>query len=123
MAKVGGKRAGAGRKQGSANRRTRAIADAASVSGITPLEWMLTVIRDENADVRRRDEMAKAAAPYMHPRLTAVERLSKDEGPTHRPIHVEVTYVPGGPDPDLPTAAIEDETLTRDAQQLLVPIE
>jgi hypothetical protein len=55
MPKIGGKRPGAGRKPGSANRRTREIADAASFSGVTPLEWMLSVVRDENADVKRRD--------------------------------------------------------------------
>jgi hypothetical protein len=49
----------------------------------TPLEWMLSVIRDDDADVKRRDEMAKAAAPYMHPRLSAVEYVGKDEGPIH----------------------------------------
>jgi hypothetical protein len=102
MAKLGGKRPGAGRKLGSATRKTREIADAAAEAGITPLEWMLSVIRDEKTDVRRRDEMAKAAAPFMHPRLAAVEHLGKGEGPSHPPIDVRITYVPGGPDPDRP---------------------
>jgi hypothetical protein len=90
--------------------------DAASLSGITPLEWMLSVVRDENADVKRRDEMARTAAPYMHPRLAAVEHLGKDDSPPHPPIDVQITYVAGGPDPDLPTVArdlTENETLTR----------
>ena len=30
---------------------------------------MLRVMRDPKADKSRRDEMAKAAAPYLHPRL------------------------------------------------------
>jgi hypothetical protein len=34
---------------------------------------MIRVMRDENAPVERRDEMAKAAAPYVHPRLAAIE--------------------------------------------------
>jgi hypothetical protein len=34
---------------------------------------MIRVMRDETAPVERRDEMAKAAAPYVHPRLAAVE--------------------------------------------------
>jgi hypothetical protein len=62
-----------GRQKGIANKRTREIADAAVNEGITPLEWMLQVLRDENADPERRDEMAKAAAPYIHPRLSSVE--------------------------------------------------
>ena len=34
---------------------------------------MLRVIRDETADADRRDEMAKLAAPYMHPKLANAE--------------------------------------------------
>jgi hypothetical protein len=33
---------------------------------------MLSVMRDETADVRRRDDMAKAVAPYIHPRLQSM---------------------------------------------------
>jgi hypothetical protein len=62
-----------GRQSGVANKRTREIADAAIREGLTPLEYMLAVLRDENADPERRDEMAKAAAPYLHPRLAAIE--------------------------------------------------
>jgi hypothetical protein len=34
---------------------------------------MLGVMRDNAADCKRRDAMAMAAAPYLHPRLTAIE--------------------------------------------------
>lgn len=34
---------------------------------------MIRVMRDESAPDGRRDEMAKAAAPYVHPRLAAIE--------------------------------------------------
>ena len=103
MPNIGGKRPGAGRKPGSANRKTREIADSAAEAGITPLEWMLSVIRDEKADVKRRDEMAKAAAPFMHPRLTAVEPHGMENEPKPRGYDVRITYVDGGPDPDRPT--------------------
>jgi hypothetical protein len=33
---------------------------------MTPLEFMLAVMNDPNADMSRRDRMAIAAAPYMH---------------------------------------------------------
>lgn len=62
-----------GRKQGAANVKTREIADRAAKEGVTPLEYMLKVLRDDGAPEERRDDMAKAAAPYMHPRLAAVE--------------------------------------------------
>jgi hypothetical protein len=62
-----------GRQKGIANKRTREIAEAAMAQGLTPLEYMLAVLRDETIDSERRDEMAKAAAPYIHPRLASVE--------------------------------------------------
>jgi hypothetical protein len=62
-----------GRQTGVANKRTREIADRATAEGITPLEYMLQVLRDEMAERPRRDDMARAAAPYMHPRLNSTE--------------------------------------------------
>jgi hypothetical protein len=46
---------------------------AIAASGETPLDYMIRVMRDQSASVERRDEMAKAAAPYVHPRLAAIE--------------------------------------------------
>ena len=67
----GGKRSGAGRKAGSANRKTREIADQAAAEGITPLEVMLTSMRKLYAaeELTAACSIAKDAAPYMHPRL------------------------------------------------------
>jgi len=62
-----------GRQKGIANKRTREIADAAVKEGLTPLEYMLAVLRDRTVDPERRDRMAAAAAPYIHPRLSNVE--------------------------------------------------
>lgn len=69
----GGKREGAGRPKGSASRKTREVADRAAEEGLLPLDYMLKVMRDEGADQKRRDGMAIAAAPYLHPKLSAVE--------------------------------------------------
>jgi hypothetical protein len=68
----GGKRAGAGRKKKSRTTRSGLIAAAACAEGITPIEWMLAVLRDPNATDQRRDQMAIQSAPYVHPRLNAV---------------------------------------------------
>ena len=54
-----------GRKLGSLTKRTREIAQGALASGLTPLEYMLATMRDVTVDDARRDDMAKAAAPYM----------------------------------------------------------
>jgi len=69
----GGKRTGSGRKVGSATKRTREIADAAIADGLTPLEYMLGILRNDKAASEMRFEAAKAAAPYVHPRLQAIE--------------------------------------------------
>jgi hypothetical protein len=67
----GGKRPGAGRPKGSKNKNTVAI--QAAKTGELPLDYMLRVMRDKAADKDRRDEMAKAAAPYLH-----AKRASED---------------------------------------------
>ena len=37
--------------------------------GVTPLDHMLAVMNDPTADPARKDRMARAAAPYCHPRV------------------------------------------------------
>jgi hypothetical protein len=56
-------------------------ARAASSEGLTPLEYMLTVMRDSEAEPERRDRMASSAAPYIHPRLASTELTGKGGGP------------------------------------------
>jgi hypothetical protein len=82
----GGARKGAGRKPGSATKRTREIANGAASEGQTPLEYMLAVMRDPEADRERRDDMAKAAAPYIHPKLASTEL----KGDANNPIPITV---------------------------------
>lgn len=69
----GGARPGAGRKPGSVTTRTREIAEKAADEGITPLEYMLAILRNEAADPAQRFEAAKHAAPYIHPKLSSIE--------------------------------------------------
>ncbi len=69
----GGARPGSGRKPGTRNRRTEEQAAAVAATGLTPLEYLLSVMRDEAGDVGKRIDAAKAAAPYVHARLNAVE--------------------------------------------------
>lgn len=44
-----------------------------NANGMSPLEYMLKVMRDTKADRGRRDDMAKAAAPYIHPKLATLQ--------------------------------------------------
>ena len=46
---------------------------------MTPLEYMLIVMRDADADPMRRDRMAVAAAPYAHPKADAIVAGKKAE--------------------------------------------
>jgi hypothetical protein len=78
---MAGAKGKSGRKEGDANRKTREIADAACRDGITPLEYMLKVLRDEGAEEGRRDKMAVEAAPYIHPKLAAVTLKGDDKAP------------------------------------------
>lgn len=103
-AKNGGARKGAGRKKGAATKRTREIADKLAESAqITPLEYMLQTLnttpdsilqdyKDGKIDIeicvsrlesltQRRDDAAKNAAPYIHPRLSSVTATVTD--PAH----------------------------------------
>ena len=80
-----------GRKKGSRNKRTAAMLDAVVKSGITPLDYMLEVMRKpipEDAEpqvkavmIGQRFEAAKAAAPYVHNRLSSIEHAGKGGGP------------------------------------------
>jgi hypothetical protein len=94
----GGRRPGAGRKLGGKNRRTserkaaaeRAV-EAALAEGITPLEVMLEAMRYHYAagELDAAAEIARHAAPYVHPRLQAIEQTGKGGAP------VAVTVVGG----------------------------
>lgn len=61
----------------------------AAEGGITPLDYLLGLLRDDTKTQEVRIDAAKAAAPYMHARLAAVE-LSGDED---RPVVHTVTWL------------------------------
>lgn len=101
---LGGKRPGAGRKRGGKNQKTSELARQAAAKGITPLEFMLEVMReplptkgDEEDPVLfvaryvgwrdRAFEAAKASAPYVHPKLATTELI----GDPKRPVYVMAT--------------------------------
>ena len=76
----GGPREGAGRPAGIANKASIARQAEVAASGITPLDYLLQIMRDETAERDERRDAAKAAAPYVHPKLAAVEHTGKDGG-------------------------------------------
>ena len=85
----GGKRPRAGRKHGSRNKASAVREAAIAASGLTPLQYMLGIMRDETQPVAVRLEMAKAAAPYVHPRVAAIEHRENEGGLVQHTIVVE----------------------------------
>lgn len=81
----GGTRTNAGRKPGAATRRTREIAEKAASAGVMPVDVQLATMRaiwsqatsqGKVVDLKlARDacDVAAQVAPYVHPRLAAVE--------------------------------------------------
>lgn len=70
-----------GRQKGTPNKATATKAAAVEASGLTPLDYMLQLMRDESKPDSLRASMARDAAPYVHPRLAAIEHSGKDGGP------------------------------------------
>jgi len=87
-----------GRPKGSRNKRTQALLEAAQVNGEMPLDYMLRVMRDPNAPPKRRDEMAKAAAPFLHSKLASIENLGPPKEPTTTGIEVRFVVPKRRPD-------------------------
>jgi hypothetical protein len=83
-----------GRKKGTKNKRTLVrlgLAKEAAETGVTPLAFLLAVMRDETRPPAERLEAAKSAAPYMHPRLAAIEHSGNQDKP------LAITIVTGVP--------------------------
>ncbi|MEL6277946.1 MAG: hypothetical protein AAFR28_03570 [Pseudomonadota bacterium] len=101
MSAHGGVRSGAGRKKGGKNKILDEAERAAHASeGITPLEYMLSVLRDESNDVAQRLDAAKAAAPYMHAKLSTVEVRGDADKPVATTMKVEIVRSSAPVDPD-----------------------
>lgn len=69
-----------GRVAGTPNRASAAQAAAIAESGLTPLDFLLGLMRDESADRAHRLDASKAAAPYVHPKLANIEVSGPDGG-------------------------------------------
>lgn len=87
-----------GRQRGSRNKATAKREREIAKSGVTPLEYMLKVMRNPKADDSRRDDMAKAAAPYVHPKLASMQHTGRNGGPIQT---IDVTRLKGMTDKEL----------------------
>ncbi len=75
-----------GRPRGSRNKASARREAEVEGGGLTPLAYMLAVLRDEEASMEDRKWAAQHAAPYCHPRL-AQQRF---EGPGGTNVVVQI---------------------------------
>ena len=68
-----------GRPPGAKNKATIEREKAIKEYGITPLDYMLSIVCDNGQDQQTRLDAAKAAAPYVHPRLATIEQNNTGE--------------------------------------------
>ena len=68
-----------GRQKGAVDKIKREAILAAQ--GITPLDYMMMLVRNETEEKAVRLDAAKAAAPYVHARLQAVTLGGDPENP------------------------------------------
>ncbi len=69
-----------GRQKGTPNRATAAREAEVAASGMTPLAYMLAILRNEEAGTEDRKWAAQHAAPYVHPRLAQQQFKGPDGG-------------------------------------------
>ena len=62
-----------GRPRGSLNKFAMENAQRIAESGELPVDYLVSVYRDDEADAKLRVDAARAAAPYLHPRLATSE--------------------------------------------------
>jgi hypothetical protein len=84
----GGTRPGAGRKPGSPNKATAKRQAEVKASGLAPLDYLLSVMRDERVPRVERVDAANKAAPYVHPKLASMDHKSSDGTMSPKPDHI-----------------------------------
>ena len=80
----GGRRPGAGRPKGAKNKKKQGSnvkkeTKQPENENLTPLEYLLGVMRDEKASASRRMKAAISAAQYVHPKIDRNKKLDRLE--------------------------------------------
>ena len=106
-----GPRVNAGRPLGSVAAKRQITAEMIGHGEYLPVEYMLALMRDEQAEPQRRDAMAIQAAPYCHARLSAVATTNPNgTGPQSGDINlVQIFAVPRGAALDLKDGVVTIE--------------
>ncbi len=77
-----------GRQKGVPNKTNAQREAAIAASGLTPLDFLLQVMRDESAEKNIRIDAAKSAAPYVHPKLANVQVSGDQDNPIQHQVGV-----------------------------------
>src|SRR5262245_53645466 len=88
-----GRKTGGGSRKGKANRATAARQALIAAGGETPLDYLIGVMRDEGNDQATRLEAAKAAAPYVHPKLATMTFRGDEDAPLRAVSRIELVPV------------------------------
>jgi hypothetical protein len=67
------------RVKGTRNRATQRVRDEIAASGLNPVDYMLSVVRNKKLDMATRLDAAKAVAPYTNPRLAVIDSTVRTE--------------------------------------------
>jgi hypothetical protein len=78
-----------GRKKGVRNKRSSEMEARIRASGMDPLAFLIALMRNAKAPLELRFEAARSAAPFVHPKLTAVEH----SGPAGGAVQTETKQV------------------------------
>lgn len=103
-----------GRPRGSANKvasetRKRVVSEAEASGKELPLDYMLRIMRDTEAEDYRRDAMASSAAKYIHSPAPAITQLQGDASkPLVQKIEVSIEKAPNWDEPV--NGEVEDDT-------------
>jgi hypothetical protein len=74
----GGRRPGAGRRRGSRNKTSKSkslaleLREKAQAAGISPLDYLCSIYRDESQPQQVRMAAAEMSLPYLHPKLSMI---------------------------------------------------
>lgn len=82
-----------GRKKGTPNKLTMARKAKIEAAGITPLDYLLGLLRDEDQPQEVRFSAAKEAAPYVHPKLASIEGNLNHKVSKHDDVIAEIESV------------------------------
>ena len=96
MARAKGTPKTGGRQKGTPNKRTREAATACAESGLTPVEYLVSVYRDPSVELDRRIDAAKAVAPYLHARLSTTTLKGDAESGTEIIVQINRFTTPDG---------------------------